>query len=359
VQQRHLRSVSSLVKLKHSSSKWNNGTQQETEGQSALAATGGILSFMGMLSIASTQLDSSSSTVKLEPMPAPQGTSPSQKSTEDDNKDPYANLPKEDEPTECSMCNTFRQGPCRPFWRKLEHCMKDNEEIEGGIKNCMRYFYPHQECLLKYINLYDLIRLTNLQEHIEETEASLPNHQRQDMKTVPSIDWGQWDEFQKDAGIRFTQGLASAAVTKQSPLWKRFPTNTEPVVLTFSTSIPRADEDSGLLLRFAYVVDQDGMVLGVESNELYRKLKDQAEGREEIQGKGDNSGSLKEKEETEEPPGPNLQLSFLVIPCITHKIQIKALYAKDPTTIPANVMDDGRDDRLKATSFIRVGGGKA
>lgn len=257
---------------------------------------------------------------------------------EEEEEDPYANLPEEDEPTECSMCNTFRKGPCRPYWRKLERCFKDQEEEENGAQKCMPYFLPHQKCLMEFTSLYNLIRLTSLQEYIDETEETLPENQRRKMDDTPAIDWSTWDQFKKDVGPSFTQGIAS--VPKDTPLWKRFPENTEPVVLTLSTQIPREDK-AGLLLRFAYVMDQDGMVLGVESNPIYRKLKDKAEGREE--GGGD-------EEETE--PGPDISLEFYVIPSMTRKIKLKAMYAMDPTT--KGVEAGGKDDVLKESSFMEL-----
>eukprot|EP00977_Amphora_coffeiformis_P020591 scaffold8374_cov175-Amphora_coffeaeformis.AAC.30 len=266
---------------------------------------------------------------------------------EEDDKgeeDPYANLPEEDEPTECSMCNTFRQGPCRPYWRKLERCFKDHEGEENGAQKCMRYFMPHQKCLMNYTNLYNLVRLTNLQEYIDETEETLPKNQRRKMDTPLDIDWSLWDQFTKDAGPSFTQGLVSSSISKDTPLWKRFPLDTEPVVLTFSTQIPRQDE-AGLLLRFAYVVDQDGKVLGVESNPIYRKLKDQVEGRirEEIDVENEEA----------EPPAPNMILEFYIVPSMTQKVQVKAMYAMDPTT--PGLENDGKDDVLKESSFVELG----
>ena len=260
---------------------------------------------------------------------------------EEEEDDPYANLPEEDEPTECSMCNTFRQGPCGPYWRKVERCFKDHEGEENGSQKCMRYFMPHQHCLMNYTNLYNLVRMTNLQEYIDETEDTLPENQRVKMD-VPDINWSLWDRFKEDVGPSFTQGLAS--VSKDTPLWKRFPQDTEPVVLTFSTQIPRQDK-AGLLLRFAYVVDQDGMVLGVESNPIYRKLKDQVEGRVREESAED--------EETE--PGPSMNLEFYVVPSMTQKIKVKAMYAVDPTT-PGLEGDDGKDDVLKETAFAELGG---
>ena len=260
---------------------------------------------------------------------------------EEEEEDPYENLPEEDEPTECSMCNTFRQGPCRPFWRKLERCFKDHEGQENGASICMRYFMPHQKCLMNYTNLYNLVRLTSLQEYIDETEEALPARQRAKMSVPTSLDWSLWREFQNDAGPQYTQGLEKAAFTKRTPLWKRFAEDTEPVVLTFNVQIPRQEED-GLLLRFAYVVDQDGMVLGVESNPRYRKFKDEVEGRKK-----------EEKEEEEETDmGPEMKLEFYVIPSMTQEIKIKAMYAKDPRT--PGLKGDGSDDVLKETSPVNL-----
>ena len=260
---------------------------------------------------------------------------------EEEEEDPYENLPEEDEPTECSMCNTFRQGPCRPFWRKLERCFKDHEGQENGASICMRYFMPHQKCLMNYTNLYNLVRLTSLQEYIDETEEALPARQRAKMSVPTSLDWSLWREFQNDAGPQYAQGLEKAAFTKRTPLWKRFAEDTEPVVLTFNVQIPRQEED-GLLLRFAYVVDQDGMVLGVESNPRYRKFKDEVEGRKK-----------EEKEEEEETDvGPEMKLEFYVIPSMTQEIKIKAMYAKDPRT--PGLKGDGSDDVLKETSPVNL-----
>ena len=280
-----------------------------------------------------------------EPMVEPiKGESEKQEGNEEDeDDDPYANLPEEDEPTDCSMCNTFRQGPCRTTWRKLERCFKDHEEEQNGAQKCMRYFLPHQKCLMNYTNLYSLVRLTNLQEYIDETEKTLPTNQRREMDELPDIDWSLWEQFIQDVGPHFTQGL-STSVSKDTPLWKRFPPDTEPVVLTFSTQIPRQDK-AGLVLRFAYVVDQDGMVLGVESNEIYRKLKDQAEGRVREQSSTDN--------EDTETPGPHVNLEFHVVPSITQNIQVKAMYAMDPTM--PELADDGKDDLLKESSYVELG----
>lgn len=277
---------------------------------------------------------------KNDPTAATIGAAPAE--NEEEEEDPYENLPEEDEPTDCSMCNTFRQGPCRPYWRKVERCFKDHEGQENGASHCLRYFMPHQECLMNYTNLYNLIRMTSLQEYIDETEMALPANQRVEMDIPASTDWSLLHEFQKDVGPNYTQGLEKSSYNaKKDPLWKRFPEDTEPVVLTFSMEIPREDT-SGLLLRFAYVVDQDGMVLGVESNLLYRKLKDEVEGR-----KRDDHGE-DGKDETES--GPKMKFEFYVIPNMTQKVRVKAMYAKDPRT--PGLTEDGSDDLLKESPMV-------
>jgi hypothetical protein len=108
-------------------------------------------------------------------------------------------------------------------------------------------------------------------------------------------------------------------------------------VLTFSTQIPRQDESSGLLLRFAYVVDQDGMVLGVESNASYRALKDQAEGRK-VDESGSSSGATthdnadrkEEEAEEEQDSGPHMNLDFYIVPSVTQKIQSRPCMPRTP-----------------------------
>lgn len=264
---------------------------------------------------------------------------------EEEEEDPYENLPEDDEPTDCSMCNTFRKGPCRQYWRKLERCFKDHEGQEDGAQNCMRYFMPHQKCLMNYTNLYNLVRLTSLQEYIDETEEALPANQRGTMD-LPLIDWSLWREFQSDAGSNYSQGLEKSSYTKRTPLHERFAENTEPVVLTFAVQIPREDDKDGLLLRFAYVVDQDGMVLGVESNPQYRFLRDEVEGRKR-DGGDDNTNK-----EEENDIGPEMKFDFYIIPSMTQQIKLKAMYAKDPRT--PGLKGDGSDDVLKEAPPVQL-----
>ena len=336
IRKHHVSSLASCVQSQRSN---NHNTQMECHSLltvcSAALISANVITQSATLESSQTRTGDTNETSMLE------SAELRKEDAEEEEEDPYENLPEEDEPTECSMCNTFRQGPCRPYWRKLERCFKDHEGEENGAQKCMRYFMPHQKCLMNFTNLYNLVRLTSLQEYIDETERVLPQKQRTKMKSSPPLDWSLWNQFQKDAGPNFKQGLGNTE--KTTPLWKRFPDDTEPVLLTFSTELPREDEP-GLLLRFAYVVDQDGMVLGVESNTLFRELKDKAEGRVREQSS--------DEEETE--PGPTLKLEFYVVPSITHKISVKAMYAKDPTS--PDVKGDGSDDLLKESPIANVGG---
>lgn len=307
------------------------------------------------LAIVSGSVATTTSTTWLE-APAAEEAPPAEESSNPDTEpvqekkeeeeDPYENLPEEDEPTDCSMCNTFRQGPCRPYWRKLERCFKDRENEANGAVNCMRYFSPHQYCLEKYINLYNLVRMSSYQEFVEEMEIPLLADQLRKMK-LPPIDWSIWHSFQKDAGPSFHQGIASES--PNIPLWKRFPEDTEPVVLTLSAQVPREDK-SGRLLRFAYIVDQDGMVLGVESNNVYKSLKDQADGKPE-----EANATDEEDEENEEAEvNPMLSFDFYVVPCITQKIQVKAVYATNPLELAPE--EKGRGEFLCESPLVQLGG---
>ena len=93
----------------------------------------------------------------------------------------------------------IQKGPCRPYWKKVEACTKDNESKEkkkdddddnvsddAGKKNddkdddpsspstrCFKYMMPWIDCASKYRNLYTLIEMdTNYTEGIEELEAT-------------------------------------------------------------------------------------------------------------------------------------------------------------------------------------------
>lgn len=244
---------------------------------------------------------------------------PTSTATAGEEDDPYANLPEEDEETHCSMCKTFRKGPCRPEWRKLERCFKDNEHEEGGATNCMRYFSPHQVCLSNYTNLYQLISLEMKQELVEEAELSVSEEEKRSWS--PPIDWSMWVQFAKEApGFNQTVDYESPL----TPLWKRFPADTEPVLVTVSTKLPQRDEKTGLVLKIAYALDQDGMVIGLSYNDAYGDLVALSKGEE----------PRKQDDEVKEPTDL-FDFDFVLIPGDTASVRVKALYAEDPTKAPS------------------------
>jgi hypothetical protein len=188
--------------------------------------------------------------------------------------DPYENLPKVDEETTCDICNTFRKGPCRKYWRKTERCWK-----QGDSDKCLPYSTPFINCSMYYRNLYVLVMLENFQEYItamENDAKSVAVRQFSDDSnddTVPYVlvDWNPWNEFNKDFGPSFSQTIPSSPSdvhsNKKNPLWKRLPTDTEPILVPCNVIIPTRfaslkDERKLMHLKIAYVTDQDGFVVG-------------------------------------------------------------------------------------------------
>ena len=189
--------------------------------------------------------------------------------------DPYAALPEVDEETTCEICNTFRKGPCRKYWRKTERCWK-----EGDADSCLPYSTPFINCSMYYRNLYVLVMLDNFQEYVtvmEEDAKSVAvrefSDESTDNNTVPCavVDWNPWNEFNKDFGPSFSQAIPSPPSDEQPhgklPLWKRLPTDTEPILVPCNVKIPSLftssrDDNKRMQLRVAYVTDQDGFVVG-------------------------------------------------------------------------------------------------
>lgn len=245
---------------------------------------------------------------------------------EEDREDPYANIPEEDEETDCSMCKTFRQGPCRPYWRKLERCFKDHEGEENGAVKCMRYFKPHQQCLMGYSNLYQLVSLEMKQELVHDLELSISEEERR--KWNPKIDWSTYLEFTKETGLSYKETVQSrdAATKELLPLWKRLPDNKEPVLLTLTSHLPKFTPETGMILKVAYAVDQDGYVLGLTYNKMYGELL------EKSKSKNVNAEAVKDEklEEAQDNPDDQFEFDFFVLPGETKSIRICGLYSENP-----------------------------
>jgi hypothetical protein len=251
---------------------------------------------------------------------------------DDGGVDPYDNLPDEDEETSCSMCKTFRKGPCRPFWRKLEHCFKDHEKEKDGAEQCMRYFNPHHQCLGKYTNLYQLVSLEAKQELVDDTEKSVSKDERRPWN--PEIDWTMWKRFcHEDNGLALKPQTIPSA-NKDAPYWKRLPDDVEPLLITLSSNLPLEDTN-GLLLKVAYAVDQDGFVLGFSFNNEYGKLMDAANGRppnEAPSGDESNATAAQATADTaqENTRPPHMTFEFIVLPGETKNVRVVGLYSENP-----------------------------
>jgi hypothetical protein len=255
----------------------------------------------------------------------------------DDEDDPYENLPLEDEETGCSMCNTFRKGPCRPYWRKLERCFKDNEKEEDTATKCRRYFIPHHSCLMKYTNLYQLIPLDLKQDLVREAELSISENERKTWD--PPVDWSVWVQFASEAGLSFKETVRSTDESGLLPLWKRLPDSKEPVLLSQSAALPKVDEESGLILKIAYALDQDGFVLGLMYNNEYWTLVEKATGAEssgkdhvETAADADTPSDPTSSTTGETTESHQFELEFFVLPGEVKTVRICGLYAENPIT---------------------------
>ena len=145
--------------------------------------------------------------------------------------DPYDNLPEEDEPTGCTICLINRQGPCRPFWRKFERCMKDHgdstvgggdgdgdsegkgESSDGDEKSnedggnnslaemCDKYMLPWLNCIQSYRNTYTLITNNFYQsEYVDALEKAVPEADRSALSEETwsvenNLDLSLWNDY--------------------------------------------------------------------------------------------------------------------------------------------------------------------
>jgi len=225
--------------------------------------------------------------------------------------DPYDNLPEEDEPTHCSICLTYRQGPCRPYWRKVEACTKDHEkentsknkqktkeggddktsgktetkttndngdESDGGDDNddgpgtrCFKYMMPWIDCASKFRNLYTLIEMdTNYTEGIADLEATSLHFCWMPGKE-PEIDWTKWEQSGGDDNDNETEHKQENETTADNApvaLWKTFdPEMGDPKIITIEARVPAVmvshdGSEAPGILECAYATDQDNHVIG-------------------------------------------------------------------------------------------------
>lgn len=266
----------------------------------------------------------------------------------EEDEDPYDNLPEEDEETDCTMCQTFRQGPCRDPWRKLERCFKENNESTAG--NCTKYFMGHQECLSKYLNLYQLVSLGLKQEIVRDTQLAITDAGEKFTMDTEQVDWNPWKSFGKDAGPSFCQTV-DCDDNIERPLWKRFPDHFEPVLVATDARLPTTlvvDQEKDMVLKYAYALDQDGYAVGFMFHDYFGYLADKStaaseKNSEDKSEKPDSSLSKTEEDEPSPVLAPEFTLEFHIVPGETRTVQLFAFYQENPVEAdPAKKLLDVR-----------------
>lgn len=358
------------------------------------AVIGGGLMLLSSASIIATDCDQQQEAVTVE---ATMKTANQQTEKEEENKkgketieDPYENLPEEDEPTTCSMCLTYRQGPCRSTWRKCEKCFKDHmDDPEGnGAKICGKYSVAFQRCLFSNIRLYSLIDLEPKQEMAEKVEIAISHkNEKSDYKEgIVQIDWTAMQQFvaiEKQRGNEtferqfFPDSLVNTndnqtvngSRQRKPPLWKRVLPKEyrggadDLAVISLDSKIPitpELEQDSTsnhLFLSVAYAIDQDGMVLGLATNPMYNNLQKMAENYDskdqarksgsvgddnDQRNSGDDSARIKQKDGGADD-SEYMDLDFVVIPGETKNVQFCGLYAENPV-LKSILVDNNEND---------------
>lgn len=296
------------------------------------------------------------------------------KSDDDDGQeDPYDNLPEQDEPTHCSICLTYRQGPCRPYWRKVEACTKDHEfkkkneddngdndsktktskatnEGEGEDEEqledppCLKYMLPWIDCATGYRNLYALIELdTNYTMGIAdlENEATVqvcwaPSHE-------PTVDWSPWQDYVANHP-HWKLPKRSTNKNTTSPdandhhvsLWKTLGTDRDPEMVEILASVP-SQQGQGIL-ECAYAVDQDGNVLGFSYGTKPSEVAAKSSSDPDSQG------------DAEESTGTPVELKIRLLPLHTRNVTIAGAYTQ-PTKEGAKENDPLESHIFKSRPF--------
>lgn len=251
----------------------------------------------------------------------------------------YENVPEQDEPTDCFLCRTHRQGPCRAQWRNFEYCAKDHAGDElAGSQVCSKYVPAFQECWMRHLNLYLLIAMALNHERVETTERKYadPSERADDLET--HIDWQEWTRLsEQDNFLEACEQVKNVfnQYERSMPVWRVYESlNEDPFLVNVTCQVPTRRKD-GRSLRLVYALDQDNRTIGLaDYREQYEIEKAESEGRE-----------------------PDLEYHRIVmslIPGLTEAIKVKALYVSDATededegvaTEDLDYADDPRSDRV-------------
>ena len=279
--------------------------------------------------------------------------------------DPYYEVPEEDEPTDCQMCLTFRQGPCRTEWKRFEMCAKDKnpslkEEKKEGDSNteadadkkekeeedkeesdalaCMKYAMPFYECSSKYVNTYILLgNEQTFQKVIYPLHDAFSSDEAKSRRLCwaknPTIDWKQWEYFVskveeigggiptkfrlENTGFNSPAEALKASWNKDGPQYLMMDNENEPYLISVSAQVPKKQGDDQTLL-MTYALDQHGNLIGDKRYDEEDETKEAEE---------------KAKEGKDAKLFPNVDMNIQLLPGVTESITIYGLY------VPSNEAD--------------------
>jgi hypothetical protein len=237
--------------------------------------------------------------------------------------DPYDNLPEQDEPTHCSICQTYRQGPCRPYWRKVEACTKDHEVPdkpkdddvdETDDENrpdppCLKYMMPWIDCASGYRNLYALIELdTNYTEGIADLEATASRELCWAPRAEPTVDWSAWQDYLELLHPDWQLPKATESDAKQH-FWKTLDHSQDPELVQVEAKVPNTMGEG--ILECAYALDQNGHVIGFAYGT-----------------KPSEAAAAKDKKESKEESGDSdmVSMTIRILPTGTRHVVVAASY---------------------------------
>lgn len=297
---------------------------------------------------------------------------------EEEEEDPYDNLPEEDEPTHCSICLTYRQGPCRPYWRKVEACTKDNELKKGsseaeeeqndesddnddkelGDPPCLKYMLPWIDCASQYRNLYALIELdTNYTMGVADLEKEATLHacwapgKNNPNASTPTVNWTSWKDYLETHPDWKLPDLSTQLSDPNISLWKTLGTDRDPEVVEVVAMVPSIEGINGVgILECAYALDQHGNILGfaygTKPSEIGKKS-DTVESTNDT----DNSDESGESEESVLVESPAVELKIRLLPSHTTSIVIAASYTQPPPKEETVETQDMESHILKSRPF--------
>ena len=225
-------------------------------------------------------------------------------------------LNEEDDETTCTICLLNRQGPCRPFWKKVEWCMKHHEKKQDNHdetstedntassslgQHCDKYMIPWLNCVQSYRNTYTvLMNKMYQQEFIDPMEASIADKDRvlfDQIQPDSFLDLDEWKQY--CAGAHDAQQHSTK--DKDDSM-----SNKDQFLIPASAKVNLVDPETKRPVMIAYIRDQSGNILGYDQ---FRKEKE----------------ALKNHDDHETLLGV-ASFTFYIDPETTQEIQVFALY---------------------------------